>query len=133
MDNERIRKRTVEEDSLLGARTTSFLIGNGFVLTALGANPEADYKSVIAVFGLVMSVLWLLTTSQSWRVIQALHKLRGSTEEVDVIDDAVRNATLWKAGSAKRFLGPSALIATWLPLTVLFLWLAINYLMRFNG
>ena len=59
MDHKSIRERTVEEDSLLGSRTTAFLIGNGFVLTALGSTQNMPYSWVIAVFGFLLSIVWL--------------------------------------------------------------------------
>ena len=132
MDCTSIRKRTVEEDTLLGSRTTAFLVSNGFVLTALGANPEPSYKMAIAIFGFLVSVLWLLTVLQSYRVIQALHNLRSSVDENDRINDTVSNAVLWKANHVMAFIGPTALVAIWLPCTVLGLWAAINY-MQFTG
>jgi hypothetical protein len=133
MDSDSIRKRTSEEDTLLGSRTTAFLIGNGFVLTALGSNPEPSYKAAIAIFGFIVSILWLLTTIQSYRVIQALHALRPTLDETDQINDTVISAILWKADSVKTLLGPTALIAIWLPSTVIGLWIMLNLLMRFSS
>lgn len=126
MDHQSIRQRTVEEDTLLGSRTTAFLIGNGFVLTALGSNRDMEYSWAIAIFGLVLSLVWLLTTLQSHRVIQALHKMRLTLDQSDLINDRVADATFWKAGYFSTFFGPTALIAIWLPFVVLVLWLFIN-------
>ncbi len=122
-----IRKRTVEEDTLLGSRTGAFLIGNGFILTAFGANNEPQYQSVIAVFGIVISILWLLTSLQSYCVIHALHKNNNG----DAIENIVREATFWKTKLLKNWFGPTLLVAIWLPSLVTLLWVTINYLLHF--
>ena len=128
MNHKAIRERTVEEDALLGSRTTAFLIGNGFVLTALGSSSEMAYAWVIAVFGFILSVVWILTTIQSYRVIQSLHKFRIDVDAQDSINNLVVSKTFWKAGYLSTLLGPTALIAIWLPLIVLALWIFINVL-----
>jgi len=131
MDHKAIRQRTVEEDTLLGSRTTAFLIGNGFVLTALGSNKDMPYSWGIAIFGLILSLVWILTTVQSHRVIQSLHKLRLNLDTPDIINDAVSATTFWKPGYFRTLLGPTALIAIWLPFVVVVLWVFINVIRHF--
>lgn len=126
MNHKLIRQRTIEEDTLLGARTVAFLIGNGFVLTALGANSNLLYGGAIAIFGFALSILWMLTSIQSHRVIQSLHRLRLTIKETDPINDAVIQSTLWKPGYFSTLLGPTALISIWLPFMVVLLWAFIN-------
>ena len=128
MDHKTIRQRTVEEDTLLGSRTTAFLIGNGFVLTALGSTQDMPYSWVVAVFGLLLSTVWLLTTIQSHRCIQVLHRLRLEVKEQDLVNETVAENTFWKAGYFSTLLGPTALIAIWLPIIVVTLWILINVL-----
>lgn len=123
MNHEDIRKRTYEEDTILGSRTTAFLIGNGFVLTALGTMKGSEFDPAVTFFGLLLSVVWLLTTYQSYRSIQALHQLRLEIAETDAINDAISVATFWKRA---KLLGPTALVSIWLPMTVVVLWLFVN-------
>lgn len=126
MDHISIRKRTVEEDALLNTRTGTFLVGNGFILTALGTQGGAPYTWLIAIFGLAMSILWLFTTVQCFSVIQALHRLRSDVQDPDPINDAVTRATGWKEGAFRVYICPTALVALWLPAMVIGLWVVIN-------
>ncbi|WNO11662.1 hypothetical protein [Teredinibacter sp. KSP-S5-2] len=129
MDHANIRKRTVEEDALLNTRTGTFLVGNGFILTALGTQGGAPYTWMIAIFGLAMSILWLFTTVQCFNVIQALHRLRADIPDSDPINDAVTQATGWKEGG-RIYICPTALVALWLPAMVIGLWVVINILLH---
>lgn len=128
INHEIIRKRTVEEDTLLGSRTIAFLIGNGFVLTALSSSTVTtiSYDWVISIFGLMLSIVWLLTVFQSYLVIQALHRSRYYINGIDEIFNITSSATFWKAGYLTTLLGPTALIAIWLPSIVILLWIFIN-------
>jgi len=70
------------------------------------------YGGAIANFGLALSIIWMLTSFYTHRVIQALHRLRLELDEPDPINDALNKATLWKLGYFSTFLGPTAPFCT---------------------
>ena len=65
MDKKELRTRITQEDTLLGSRTEAFLLGSGFLMTALGISDVDFEKSAIGVLGLFISLIWFLVGWQS--------------------------------------------------------------------
>ncbi len=129
MNQETLRKRIVEEDTLLSSRTTIFLISNGFLLNALGVANNPSLKIIICLLGAVIAFIWAITSHQSWRVITALHEYYHELFPDDEINKKVFEVIKWKSTFGKTIFGPTELIALWLPLLILISWISIGLLL----
>ena len=123
---EEVRKRIVEEDTLLGARTTVFLTSNGFFLTAVSVTDLPLFRVTICILGIVIAAIWLTTTTQIWRVITSLHELYQQHYANDVINATVFKAIHWKKTFGETIFGPTELISLWLPGIILVGWMFIG-------
>ena len=123
-----LRKRTIEEDTLLGARTTAFLVSNGFLMTARGVTNNTGAEFAISILGFLIAILWLITSIQSWKVITALHNKYHSLFPNDAINKLVFENILWGESKLIKFLGPTELISLWLPALTIITWVALTIL-----
>lgn len=126
IDKDELRERITQEDALLGTRTTSFLLGNGFLMAALGISEVSFEKAIIAALGVAIALIWLLVCWQSKRAITVLHQLYHQHFPDDPINKAVFSKLMWEKKFLGNLFGPTALIASWLPFIILTTWVSIN-------
>ncbi|MEM1346093.1 MAG: hypothetical protein AAGI34_16130, partial [Pseudomonadota bacterium] len=96
MKPDEIRARTRDEDTLLGNRTTSFLLGNGFILAALGLTDDHFEKCIMAILGVALSLVWFLVAFQSRAAITELHKMYEDRFPDDELQKIVFKNILWR-------------------------------------
>ena len=111
-----IRERWDKEDELLLARTGVFLTANSILCAALGFQSQNQIFQIgVAFVGLILSILWLLTSLQSYRIIGKLFFLCK-----DVIPHG-----LMEIYKIKRFLGvrPTSVFCKWIPGLIITGWL----------
>ena len=73
---DKMRKRIEYEDELFNSRTTIFLATNGLWAAAVGVS-EAPYLQIgIGILGVLVSIMWVMCSWQSWKVIRALTRKR---------------------------------------------------------
>ncbi len=123
-----LRKRTTEEDSLLGARTAAFLLCNGFLMTARSVSNGTSAAFAISFLGFSIAIMWLITSAQSWKVITALHKKYHELFPNDPINALVFRNILWEHPKVRTIFGPTELISLWLPGLTIFTWIVLTYL-----
>ena len=126
MEPNDIRERTNQEDTLLGNRTTAFLLGNGFLMAAFGITGDTFEKHVMAALGVGISLIWLLVAWQSRQAITALHEIFLNHYPNDKINTLIFERILWKRKVVMTAFGPTELMAFWLPGVVLAAWTVIN-------
>ena len=123
------RDRINHSDILLGGRTTAFLIGNGFLMTALGTDVGVEdpsrYQTEIARLGLMISGVWFLIGFQTRRSITKLHCRFRKEFPDDQVNNIVFSSLLWRHEGLGQWLGPTELLALWLPIFVFFAWVRI--------
>jgi hypothetical protein len=106
MDKKELRTRITQEDTLLGSRTEAFLLGSGFLMTALGISDVDFEKSAIGVLGLFISLIWFLVGWQSRQAITSLHNLYHREFPDDEINRAVFSKSCGGEKSWGRLLDP---------------------------
>ena len=125
IDWEEVRKRIDAEDNLLNARTANFLVSNGLLITALGianspiGGPDNNgdlLGIVLTLLGLSVSIVWVLCSFQSWRVIRNLWSTIRPEERSDV--DKIVEKALFSPGWRR----PTNLLALLLPVLFIGSW-----------
>lgn len=132
MIKENLRNQITHEDQLLGKRTTAFLIGNGFLMGALGIIDTSFEKHAIAALGLFASIIWLVISWQSRMVLAALHQAYDRKFPHDKIKKLIAKNTLWKRKWIGTMFGPTELMSFWLPFFILATWFSINLNLHFT-
>jgi hypothetical protein len=145
------RKRIEFEDGLLNSRTSVFLIVNSLWLAAIGIGIDQNLRLGVVVFGLIVSLIWLICSLQSFLVIRGLTKVYltliktgGTFYADDIVQNQlsrpkwifVKNPNRLKGirRTLKRirlWLRPTNLLAVWLPGLFLIAWIGLLlWLMR---
>jgi hypothetical protein len=114
------RERIVREDDLLNSRTVLFLVTNGLLLTAVGLGGDPLVRILICILGSIITIAWLMTSYQNWRVIWALTRSYRKHWASDHFEDIVQGA-LFKPGWKR----PTALIAIAIPWVFQIVWICI--------
>ena len=124
--NKSVRDRIAIEDSLLNSRSTLFLAINGIWVTAIGIGNTHKYMSLsISILGFVFSLMWLLCSIQSKRVIVTLNENNLENNQDDKIEMLIENL-LFKIKAFR----PTEIIGVWLPCIFILFWLIIIFLFR---
>jgi hypothetical protein len=63
-----LRKRIEVEDELLNSRTTILLGTNGLWAAAVGISGDSPLRMGIPILGILLSIIWLMCSLQSWKV-----------------------------------------------------------------
>ncbi len=114
-----IRERWDKEDELLNTRTGVFLTANSILPVALGFQMQSlPFKLGIALFGLILSILWLMTSWHSFNIIRALFRLCRNDMPYDL--DAIYKVKpiLFRPNTVFCFLIPGVVIIGWLSFIV---------------
>ena len=114
------RERIVREDDLLNSRTVLFLVTNGLLLTAVGLGEDRLVRILICILGTIITIAWLMTSYQNWRVIAKLTASYRTHHASDHIEDIVQCA-LFKPGWKR----PTDLIAKVIPRVFQIVWTCI--------
>lgn len=120
-----LRQRIETEDELLNTRTTIFLATNGLWAASVGVSTAQTLQVGIALLGIAVTVLWMISSWQSYCVVRALtirylKELDAAPHTRKVIEDVVQGE-LRKWGHWR----PSDIMAKWLPRSFLAIWLAL--------
>ena len=118
-----LRKRIEVEDELLNSRTTILLGTNGLWAAAVGIGNEGSLNIGIGILGLLLSIIWLMCSLQSWKVIKALtiryHKLLDpSNDRNDEVEQIVQDYL-----ARQKWRRPTNILAQWLPILFLSVWI----------
>ena len=132
MDKKELRERVTQEDALLGTRTIAFLLGNGFLMAALGISDVDFEKYSMGGLGVFISFIWLSIGWQTRQAITVLHNLYHKEFPDDEINKAVFSKIMWQKKIVGTIFGPTELMTFWLPMVVLCTWLSLNYNMHFS-
>lgn len=73
---DKMRKRIEYEDQLFNSRTTIFLATNGLWAAAVGVSSVLPLQIGIGILGVLVSIMWVMCSWQSWKVIRALTRKR---------------------------------------------------------
>jgi len=114
-DLDRVRERIQIEDELLNSRTTIFLATNGLWAAAVGFGDELHIRMGIGILGALVSIMWVMCSWQSWKVIRRLTICYEKTS-TDPIQKVVR-CELWST----RY-RPTNILAKWLPILFVSAW-----------
>jgi hypothetical protein len=113
---DKVRQRIETEDELLNSRTTIFLGINGLWAAAVGIGNAPHLQIGITILGVLVSIMWLMCSWQSWQAIKALTRKHHQLAD-DPVEEIVSGA-LWS-----RRLRPTNILAHWLPTLFLFIWI----------
>lgn len=132
IDKKELRDRITQEDNLLGSRSITFLLGNGFLMAAHGISDIDFEKYSIAALGVLVTIIWLSIARQTRDAITVLHNLYHKEFPDDEINNAVFSKILWKRKLVGTVFGPTELMTFWLPISVFIAWMFINVSMHFS-
>jgi hypothetical protein len=120
---DKIRKRIEYEDELFNSRTTIFLATNGLWAAAVGVSSVLPLQIGIGILGVLVSIMWVMCSWQSWKVIRALtrNRLKLLKDQIEYqaeyqVEEIVQDA-LWRPGYR-----PTNILAKWLPILFLSIW-----------
>ena len=120
---DKIRKRIEYEDELFNSRTTIFLATNGLWAAAVGVSSVLPLQIGIGILGVLVSIMWVMCSWQSWKVIRALTRKRlkllkdqAEYQAEYQVEEIVQDA-LWRP----RY-RPTNILAKWLPILFLSIW-----------
>lgn len=112
-----LRDRWDKEDSLLISRTGIFLTTNSILFAALGfqeRNP--GFQVVVAVIGLLLSILWLTTSWHTFNVIKKLYRMSKDDMPYELVEIYHIKPILFR---------PNSVFTKIIPLLIIFGWIAI--------
>jgi hypothetical protein len=130
-DQEKIEAFTAQihvEDGLFNTRTTLFLTPSGVLFAAYGWQQAAGPVRIgISILGLVVAVIWFLSSMQVNAAITALHKRRAELKQSAAADSQVErkddpNAVVHDALFGWPIFRPTILLAWWLPWLFIVTW-----------
>jgi len=120
---DKMRKRIEYEDELFNSRTTIFLATNGLWAAAVGVSNVFPLQIGIGILGVLVSIMWVMCSWQSWKVIRALTRKRlkllkdqAEYQAEYQVEEIVQDA-LWRP----RY-RPTNILAKWLPILFLSIW-----------
>ena len=114
------RERIKREDDLLNTRTSLFLVTNGLFLAAVGLSFDPLIQLIIITLGLIITITWLISSWQNWKVIKHLTIAYRKDHHSNYIEEIVQNA-LFRSGWKR----PTDLLAKPLPLAFMITWLVL--------
>ena len=123
-----LRDRINHVDSLLGSRTIAFLIVNGFLMSALGTSDIGLGKIGAALLGLLITGIWLFIGVQTRRSITRLHVKFTQEFPDDEVNKVAFSGLFWRHKGIGEWIGPTELLAVWLPSVVFVAWALILFL-----
>jgi hypothetical protein len=126
-----IRARIEIEDNLLNSRTNIFLAINALWVAAVGIGGNVILQRGIVVLGIVVCLMWAISSLQSLFVIRGLTiaYLTLSTSESEKIVQFELSKPAWEwlkwrpLKWLRKSLRPTNVLAAWLPLLFLLAWL----------
>jgi len=115
-------KRIEIEDELLNSRTTILLGTNGLWAAAVGIGGDSPLRMGIGILGILLSIIWLMCSLQSWKVIKALtaryHRLLDPSDDPnDEVEQIVQDHL-----AGQKWRRPTSILAQWLPILFLSVW-----------
>jgi hypothetical protein len=120
-----LRDRINHVDTLLGNRTIAFLIVNGFLMSAAGTENIGLGKIGIALLGLLLTAIWFFIGFQTRRSITRLHLKFAQEFPDDEVNKVAFSGLFWRHKGVGEWIGPTELLAVWLPSVVFVAWALI--------
>jgi hypothetical protein len=119
-----IRERWDKEDALLISRTGIFLTANSILYAAMGFQAKTPgYQVGVAVMGLLLSVLWLMTSWHTTNVIRKLYQMCIGDMPYDLADIYKIKPKFFRPTTVFGKVIPGLIIAGWL---AFILWLLFS-------
>ena len=119
-----LRERWDKEDSLLISRTGIFLTTNSILFAALGFQEQnPGFQVVVAVIGLLLSILWLTTSWHTFNVIKKLYQLSKDDMPYDLIEIYRVKPILFRPNTVFTKIIPLLIILGWI---AIILWILVS-------
>lgn len=108
-----LRERWDKEDNLLLSRTGIFLTVNSILCAGAQLQQEVGFRTGVAVFSIVISILWLTTSWHSYNVIKKLYLKCKTIMPGDLGDVYAIKPVLFRPTAALGIVLPCTVISGW--------------------